>query len=112
MIKQETKTGDIFNVTMLQGKGNRPIARDENGKICIIGFDYPEYVAIGSTWSVQGIEVHENKVIIKPLKCILTVAENRYIMAEKTKVFKTSKVRKLKAKKTFKYCTAQQLKSL
>ena len=110
MIKTEIKAGDIFEVEMIQGTGNRPIARTETGKICIIGFNYPEYVAMGSVWSVEAIEIHEKKVIIKPIHCTLTVSQNGYILAEKSKVFKTSKIRKPKAKKTFNYCTAQQLK--
>lgn len=106
------KLNDIIELTMIQGNGSRPIARTAQGKICLISNEHREFIAVGSVWSCEVIEIHEKKIYIKPLRCTLTVAQNGHVMAEKCKAFKSNKVRKPKAKKTFKYCTAQQLKEV
>jgi hypothetical protein len=118
-MKQRVSLEKIYHVgqklaldMMPSEKGKYPISRTKEGAICIIDLssrgDYP----VGSTWDCKIVQVHVNKLIIKPVIMLESAASNEYMLSQKLKKLTTEKTgHKEKVKVSYPYQTkVEQLK--
>lgn len=80
------KKGQEIELTMIKNKkGNRPISRCDDGRICIIDRESKGFYHFDSTWMCKILEVHDKKLIVAPLYETVSPAMNHFLMAKKSK---------------------------
>ena len=85
-------------------KGNFPIARNEEGIICLIKKDTKGYFQYNSIWTAEVVEVHEKKLIVKPIECLMSAAANAYAAEQLAKkAFAKEKPKKEKVVREYQY---------
>lgn len=108
-LEDQHKPGDEITVQMQKpDKGKYPIGRTNNGIICLIKMGTKGFFEYNSTWTAEIVEVHEKKLIIKPLECIVTAAAEEFNLKEKLKKLGTMKPERNKVKKSFQYLSKSE----
>lgn len=98
------KVGQILNVQMVKPKeGKFPIGRTDNGIICKIKIGSKGFFEYDSTWESKVVEVHEKKLIIEPVTCIVSAVEEHRRMGEKLNSLKTEKPKREKEVRNYQY---------
>lgn len=113
----ETKKAIVYTVgqkltlEMIQPeKGKMPIARTDEGLICVIDHDITKgFFPYGSIWDCSVTLVCQKKLVIKPLKMLKSAEDNLADIAKKTsEFFGKKKEEKVKIKKSFPFQTRQE----
>jgi hypothetical protein len=90
-------------------KGKRPVARTEEGIICIVDSFTKGYFPYDSTWICKIKKVFDNKLIVIPDEMIVSPVENRKKMAEKLSfISKNKSDKKKKVKKGYQFMSKQE----
>jgi hypothetical protein len=63
-------------------EGNFPIGRADTGIICLLPRGTKGFFEYNSRWKVQVLEVKENRLLIKPIKEILSAQQNEARLLE------------------------------
>jgi hypothetical protein len=80
-IKEEKKIPIIIH--FFRDKGGKIVGRMDSGKIAIIDFSYKgKWINENEDWQIEIVREEERKVIIYPLKCIISAQENDKLITE------------------------------
>lgn len=92
-------------------KGPLPIARTENGIICLINKECQEKLQINSIWDCKIIKVTEKYLIIDPIIMVVTPAANEYEAMRKLQALHKPVTHRKKIKANYQFASkVEQLK--
>jgi hypothetical protein len=108
---QKYSNGDLVALEMQKGEfGNRPIARTNEGIICLVDKSAKGYYPYGSIWTCKVVEVSEKKLIVCPLELCKSAAANAFEAAEKARIAfgKSKQITKNKSVRHFPFKSQQE----
>lgn len=89
--------GETLSLQMLRSeKGVLPICRTAEGLIRLISRESKTKLEYDSIWECKVSEVHEKKLIVLPVKMLVTAAAARFDATEKVKLLCSKPVEKKK----------------
>lgn len=106
-------SGQHIGLDMMEpDKGKWPISRTKEGIVCVIDFGSRDTYAIGSTWDCKILQVHVNKLVVKPIRQVESASSNEYMMKLKLEKLATKRPeKKEKFRVGYQFCTkVEQLK--
>ena len=109
--------GEKLNLLMIKSeKNSMPIARTNEGMICLLSKDAKGFFPYESEWECEIVEVREKLLIFKPLKCIKSVEIVKHEITEAINSLKKSdrfakseKIREELKKKTYPYLSQHEI---
>jgi len=107
----EHYVGQMLALDMIKSNfGTRPVARTEEGIICLLDKSTKGFFQIGSTWDCEVLVVEEKKLIVAPREIISTVEANDFKVFQKLQAFaKKPAVKKEKSKINYQFASKIEL---
>jgi len=107
----EHYVGQMLALDLVQSNfGSRPVARTEEGIICLLDKNTKGFFQVGSTWDCEVLVVEEKKLIVKPIELLVTVQANEFALLKKLEgISKKAPAKKEKLKVNYQFSSKIEL---